>query len=115
MILIKIFSLRNNKYKNYMEKFISSIDSGIKAMVPFLMPLSLILNFTCLIYIIGLKDDIKAVSNEVSNLSADISNISVDYDNSDIIHMINNHHRSISNQIQRAENNLSGQIIIYGN
>ena len=93
----------------------SLIDFGIKAMAPFLLPLSLIFNFICLIYIIGLKDDIKAVSSEVSELRVDISNISVDYDNSDIMHMINSHHKSISNQIQRAENNLSGQIIIYGN
>ena len=93
----------------------SKIGTCIKGLMPYMSLIAVVLCLLNLAFIAKIEADISEVRDEIYSVHWAVNNISMDYDNSDVIRAIEDAEGSIIGSVEDAENNISRNIIIWGN
>lgn len=101
-----------------MKQNFAKMHDFFKDAMPYMTFLVIILFLANFAKLREMQDDIANIQQDVENMKSDVSDLenksrNQNFDNSDVISMIREHHRKISNQIDEAERQIKANTVIW--
>lgn len=108
--------------KKFLRKIITKTRLGYKAIIPHMSLIAVLLCVVNLIFLINIKKEVHKTNNtvdiiygEVYDIEDKVNNISEDYDNSDVLNMIQNHHKKVIDKIESEASSIESTVRIWSN